>query len=379
MKIGLITSAYDEMKAGIATYISNLILSINRIDKINEYTLIHHSKVHDEMYRSNKELIIPYPRIPLKKTIGENFYLSLKLKKYNFDIVHELGQKNSFIFNFPSKKILTIHDLTPMLFPQTHGVINVFLHKFLLPKAAKNADKIIADSENTKKDVINYLGIPQENIKVIHCGVSENFKIIDKENDKKRIDLIRLKHGLPEKYILTVSTLEPRKNLLTLIKAYHKLKKNKIKHKLIVIGAKGWKYHNIFNAVKQYNLENDVIFLGFIPNNELPVIYNLSDIFVYPSIYEGFGLPPLEAMACGIPVVTSNTSALPEVVGNAGIMVNPYNPDEFTNAFYEVINNEGLKKEMIEKGLERVKTFSWEKNARETKEIYDDVTTYNFS
>jgi glycosyltransferase involved in cell wall biosynthesis len=369
MKIGLITSAIDGNRAGIAMYIYNLVSNLTVIDKANEYTLVHHYKTQDDIYQANRELIIPYPKIPLQKTIGENLFLPLKLRKYDFDIVHELSQKSSFVVNLSAKRILTIHDLTPLLFPQTHSKFVVFLHRYLLPRASKNADKIIAASVNTKRDIIKHLKVPEDKIEVIYYGRDERFIVLS----EKEVEEARAKYDLPQRYILSVCTLEPRKNMPTLIKAYHKLRGKGIEHKLVVVGAKGWKYSRIFQTVRELGLENDITFLGYVSNQDLPGIYNLADLFVFPSLYEGFGLPPLEAMACGCPVITSNTSSLPEVVGDAAIMTDPYNVDEIANAMYEVLTNQALRKEMLEKGLNRAKTFSWDKAARETMKVYNET------
>jgi glycosyltransferase involved in cell wall biosynthesis len=147
----------------------------------------------------------------------------------------------------------------------------------------------------------------------------------------------------------------------------------KTAYKLVIVGGKGWKYDDIFRNIEALNLQEDVIFTGYVPKEDLVKFYNLADLFVYPSLYEGFGLPPLEAMACGCPVITSNTSSLPEVVGDAGIMVNPYDVNELVKVMYEVLTNEGLKKELSKKGLERAKLFDWKKTAEETWKAYEMV------
>jgi len=364
MRIGLITSSIDENRAGIGTYGYNLVGNLTKIDKENEYVLIHHYRTDDEIYKENAELIIPYPQIPLRKTIGNNIILSRKLRNHDFDIVHDLAQISPFLFRSPSKKILTIHDLTPILFPETYGLIHVFLQKYVLPMTLKNVDMIITVSKNTKQDVIKYLKIPEEKITVIHNGVDGRFKPLKNVND------IKEKYDIKSPFILYVGTLEPRKNIPTLIKAFYIIKNKGIKHMLVIAGGKGWKYEAVYKTVKELNLSKSVLFLGYVPDEDLPKLYNAADLFVYPSLYEGFGLPPLEAMACGCPVITSNTSSLPEVVGDAGIMVDPYDVVKMANVLHEVLSNEGLREDMIKKCLERARMFSWKKCAEETLKVY---------
>lgn len=367
MKIGLTTSTIDGNRVGIGTYSYNLVKNLTKIDKKNEYILIHQCHTNDNIYKENKELIIPYPRIPLKKTIGDNIILARKLRKHDFDIVHDLSQVSPFLFSSPFKKILTIHDLIPILFPETCWFIHVFLQKHVLPLTLKNVDVIITVSKNTKQDVIKYLKFPENKIKVVYLGVNEKFNLLKNKND------IVKKYGINFPFILYVGTLEPRKNIPTLIKAFYKIKKNGMKYKLVIVGGKGWKYQEIYETIKKVNLQKEVIFTGYVPDEDLPKLYNAADLFVFPSLYEGFGLPPLEAMACGCPVITSNTSSLPEVIGDAGMMVDPYDVDELAKAMNNVLSDEELREDMIKKGLERVKQFSWEKTAKETKKVYEGI------
>ena len=204
---------------------------------------------------------------------------------------------------------------------------------------------------------------------MVYNGKNERFKPLN----QKEVAEVKQKYNLDFPFILFVGVLQPRKNIPTLIKAYYKLKKEGIKDKLVITGGKGWQYKEIFETVERLNLQKEVIFTGHIPDDDLPKLYNAADLFAFPSLYEGFGIPPLEAMACGIPVITSNTGSLPEVVGDAGIMVDPYDIDGLAKAMYEVLNNEGLKEEMVKKGLERAKMFSWKKCAKEVLDVYEEA------
>ena len=203
---------------------------------------------------------------------------------------------------------------------------------------------------------------------MVHLGVESRFRPINNVED------FRLKNNLPSKMILNVGTLEPRKNVVSLIKAFEKLKQKGYKdYKLVIAGEKGWLYKQIFKEVEHRDLKKEILFLGVVKDEDLPMLYNCADMFVYPSLYEGFGLPPLEAMACGIPVITSNTSSLPEVIGDAGIMVDPGDVNSLCEAMYNVLTDKELRCQMSKKGLKRAKLFSWEKAANEILEIYDDA------
>ena len=181
------------------------------------------------------------------------------------------------------------------------------------------------------------------------------------------------KYSITGSFILFVGNISPRKNILALLQAFNKLKKRGIKHKLVIAGKKDQRYEQVLKTLNELNLGGEVIFTGYVPEEDLPKLYNAADLFVYPSLYEGFGLPILEAMACGTPVVASNVSSLPEVAGDAGLLVNPQDVDALTNAMYKVLTDDKLKESLIDKGLERAKFFSWEKTARETLEVYKEV------
>jgi len=237
------------------------------------------------------------------------------------------------------------------------------------PRTLKTADKIITVSNSTKNDLMNHFNIPKEKIRVIFEAADEKFKSLNNKETKE----VKYKYHLNFPFILYVGGLAVHKNIPALIKAFYKVKKKGIQHKLVITGTKRWKYKEIFETIDKLDLQNDVVFTGYVSDEDLPALYNAADLFVYPSIYEGFGLPPLEAMACGTPVITSNTSSLPEVVGDAGIMVDPYDVNGLADAMHEVLANEGLRANMIKNGLERAKMFSWEKCARETLKVYEEV------
>lgn len=375
MKIGIITDFIDGNQGGIGIYTHNLIKQLNEIDEFNEYYLIHGESKDTQIYKANEEILVKKYSFPKGSTaIWRYFSTPLKLKSMNqLDIVHDTYEIGPLSIKMPFKRIITVHDLSPFLFPNTFSSSNVLFHKIFFSKTLRSVDKIITVSESTKYDLVTYFNVPEDRIKVIFNGVDTKFRSL-REND---VNEFLKKYNINFPFILYVGTLEPRKNLPTLIKAYYQLKKKNINHKLVIAGRKGWKYQKIFETIDKLNLKDDIIFTGYVPENDLPALYNAADLFVYPSIYEGFGLPPLEAMACGTPVITSNTSSLPEVVGDAGIMVDPLDINELAHSMHEVLTNSALKIDLRKKGLERAKMFNWEKCGRETLEVYENVYSKN--
>jgi len=268
------------------------------------------------------------------------------------------------------RKIVTFHDLSFEYFPEFFSGRKRYWHYFLSPKAqAREASKIIAVSNSTKEDLVRLYELPEEKIKVIHSGIEGNLQPL-KINSEQAI-AIRKKYKLPDKFILYFGTIEPRKNLVGLIKAYEIFRqqaKNGQEYSLVLAGNQGWIYQEIFAQAKKSLYAPDIIFTGFVDPADKICLYNLASLFVYPSFFEGFGFPPLEAMACGIPVICSNTSSFPETVGDSALMVDPYNLGEIAWAMEEILTDGELKGDLIKDGLNRVKNFSWDKSAKETLE-----------
>ncbi|AEF97057.1 glycosyltransferase family 4 protein [Methanotorris igneus] len=370
MKIGIISDRLNRPLTGIGNYVYNLINELSKIDKGRIY-LINYKE--NNLFPELNKIIIknPFEKFPKKPFYFWHLYLNyyLNRKKLDLDIIHSPENIPIFVKLKYQKKIITVHDIIPYIFPKTSIKLNYYRYKYIFPLILKTTDKIITDSYHTKKDLIKHFKIPEDKIKVIHLAANENYKPLKEEE----INKIKRKYNLNYPVILYVGALSANKNIPTLLKAFYKLKKQGIKHKLVITGEKRWKYKSIFETIEKLNLQKDVIFTGYVPDEDLPALYNAADLFVYPSLYEGFGLPPLEAMACGTPVITSNTSSLPEVVGDAGIMVNPYDVDELANKMYNVLTNDGLREELSKKGLERAKLFSWKKCAEEHLKVYEEV------
>ena len=366
MKIGIITDE-TENPVGMGTYILNTVENILKTDKKNKYYLIHRKKEEHKIYSMADEIIIPYfPILPF--STYRNFIKMPKvLKKYNLDIIHHTTNLGPFIFKglMPGKKnIQTIHDIIPLLFRNTHEKAVKLAFKYFLPSIVKNADKIIAVSESTKRDLINTLGVPRDKIKVIYEGASNIYRPVKGNVIKERFGT--------ENYILYVGALEPKKNLITLIRAFSEAKKKGVKEDLVLVGKDGWKYKEVYDEIERLDLTADVLITGYVELKDLPYIYSSAKVFVMPSLYEGFGLPVLEAMSCGTPVITSDRGSFPEIVGNAGITIDALDSEKFADAISNVLDDKELSKKMRRKGLEQAKKFTWKRTAEETIKVYED-------
>jgi glycosyltransferase involved in cell wall biosynthesis len=266
--------------------------------------------------------------------------------------------------------VVTVYDLSTLLFPEFHVRSTVELHATKMHFVRKQADLVIATSENTRRDVIKHLGVPPERVHVVHAAAGEQFRPI---KDASAVATVTHRYGLePNRYLLTVGTLEPRKNQKRLVEVFHVLSQREAAQglKLVLAGRKGWLYDDLFRRVEELGLREHVVFTGAVPEQDLPALMNGALLFIYPSLYEGFGLPVLEAMACGVPVITSNVSSLPEVAGDAAVLVNPCDVQELAEAIQHLITNRETRQALREKGFAQAGRFSWERAAVETLQMY---------
>ena len=372
MRIGLnahlLSFSRSYRGAGISWYIHNLLLHLPQADQDNEYIAFLSERGADFPSLKLRLSRLPTIRPPLR-ILWEQFIQPIELAKESIDILHSLAFVQPVICPCPA--VITIYDLSFLLFPEAFKSLNRTYLSLFTPYSARRADRVIAISASTKEDIVRHLGVDPGRIDVVYPGVDEAFRPIA---DRGRLAAFREKHGLPERLILFVGTIEPRKNVERLVRAYARLRKEgNLPHKLVIGGAEGWLYTEVFATVEEMGLGDDVILPGYIPRDELLLWYNAADVFVYPSLYEGFGLPPLEAMACGTPVIASNASSLPEVVGEAGLLVDPYDVEGMAEAMFKVLTDEELREGMRRKGLERAKGFSWLKMARETVKVYGHI------
>jgi glycosyltransferase involved in cell wall biosynthesis len=268
-----------------------------------------------------------------------------------------------------TRTVFTLHDLTTIKFPATHAQLNRRFLQLMLPHFLRATDRIIAVSEATRRDVLEHYGPPPERVRVVYHGVNTRFKAVTPESGRQ----VQARYRLPDRYILSVGTLEPRKNLITLLEAYHALRAKSSDVLLVIAGGRGWHSEPFFNKLRALELEDSVRLLGRVPDEDLPALYTLAEVFAFPSLYEGFGLPVLEAMACGAPVICSNASSLPEVAGEAAIQIAPLEVREWTQALERIRSDAALRASLRERGLKQAKRFTWEATARQTYAIYQEV------
>lgn len=373
MKICVNCQLLRDEFSGVDYYIYDLIHNLAAYDEENEYVFFVNSEAAGDCMPEGRNINVERTRFPNRirpvRIAWEQTCLPYLLLKNRIDLLHSPGYVSPLLSSVPS--VVTIPDVIALLFPRLCRRSNYLYYKMLLPPAAKKARRIITLSQNSKRDIVNNLNVPSEKVDVVAMGVHRSFNRID---DAAKLEGIRAKYAVGDRMILFVGNLEPKKNIERIIEAFHVLKRDRgIEHKLVIAGKKGWKYSGIFDAVDKLQLSGDVRFLGYVPREDLPPLYNTADVFVFPSLYEGFGIPPLEAMACGTPVVTSNVSALPEVVGDAAIFVDPGNVGEIAEGIFRVISDGDLRKGLAAKGLKRAKLYSWEKVIDKTRKIYKDT------
>ncbi|MEW6231871.1 MAG: glycosyltransferase family 1 protein [Chloroflexota bacterium] len=373
MRICLDISPAVHRRAGLGRYAQELTEALLYLDKENEYVAFY----------NGPRGVVPQPpldRLP-RLTVG----LSNKPWRMSILLAHHLGLNLDRLFPgvdllhstdhlLPPlrrvRTVFTVHDLVFLFFPEYHLPLNRWYLTLMMPRFIRRADAVITVSECSRRDLVRLYRLDQARIHVIYEGIDDHFRPVE---DREVLAAVRRQYGLPDGFILYVGTIEPRKNLTTLLKAYQTLKGQGLESKLVIVGKKGWLYQDFFRRLRELGLEGQVIFPGYVPDDDLPAIYSAAQVFAFPSLYEGFGLPPLEAMACGAPVVCSNTSSLPEVVGDAAILVNPRDVGEIVAAIERVIADSTLRDAMRAKGIAQAAKFSWERAARETLEVYANV------
>lgn len=366
MRIGIDARLVYYHQAGIGQYILRLTQALAQIDREDEFIIFKS--------RKDKTHIVDQANFKRQKLWTPNHHrferlaMSLELAPFSLDVLHSPDFIPPSRTRCPS--VITMHDLAFLLYPRflTRDSARYYGQVDL---AARQADHIIAVSESTKRDTVRLLGVPESKITVIYEAAHPLFTPVTNE---EALDRIRARYHLPSEFILFVSTIEPRKNLPTLLRAFRRLRDNyKSQAILAIAGNRGWLAEEVDAVLEELKLGDAVRFLGGVANEELVYLYNAARLFVLPTFYEGFGLPPLEAMACGTPVIVSKVASLPEVVGDAGMLVDPADVEGFTVAMWRVLTDENLRREMRAKGLKRVATFSWERAARETLKVYEKV------
>jgi glycosyltransferase involved in cell wall biosynthesis len=362
-KIGITTAFLGNLRAGTWTYTCNLLKELS--SKANVIAIDREEKMLPGLENVSRR-VYPGGTDKLAKFLWPNFVLPQKAAADGIELVHCTTPYGTFAPG-RHRNIITICDVTPLIYPGAHGRMNVWHHRFVLPAILRRADAIITISESSRRDIVRFFRVPEEKVTVTYLAADGRYRPEPAGVPGNEVA------QLPRPYILSVGTLEPRKNLDGLLRAFSRARHAGISHKLVITGARGWGTTRLAELVRNLKLEDSVIFTGFVESCDLPHLYAGADFFVYPSLYEGFGLPPLEAMACGVPVITSNVSSLPEVVGDAALLVDPRSDGDLADAIVRLAGDAMLRNGLRSQGLARAGLFSWERTAKESMAVYRRV------
>jgi len=364
LRPGILVYGLDRPLSGIGRYSSELTTELTRLGI--HMTLLGGPATHLPNANAYSSISLPGCRLlPGLMTIG-NIMIWHAARNNHLDLIHDPTGVAPFLFGAgKARTVVTVHDMLALAYPGTSTLIETLITRFWLPVVLPHMDAIVVDSHHTKNDILRFTRTPENKIHVVLIG-QRGFAPIDPVSAQAILN----RYGLKAGYILTVSSFEPRRNLERLIKAYALLRQDGEERPLVMLGKPRLSKSPLARLVEESNLGSHVIFPGYVPSDELPAFYSAADLFVFPSLYEGFGLPPLEAMACGTPVVASNASALPEVVGDAALMVDPYSVAALADGMRRVLADPALQAALQARGLKRAAEFSWTRTALQTLEVY---------
>ena len=368
MRIGINGRFLAAKRTGVQRAAYNLIKALVRVDHVNEYYLFTSADQanNPDWNYPNVKVIASNIREGenFRNHLWEQFSLPRLAEKHQIDILHSPANLAPLFYR--GRSIVHIHDLCFVVNPQWFSFSFRTLYNFVIPRVARRAAKVITNSNNSRNDLLQFCNLPAERVSQVYWAVDDLFTANNGEEPKPQDwDL--------EDYILYVGSLEPRKNIGTLLEAYELMRSKhpELKPKLVLIGGESPIFAEVRLKVKKF--KDDILFKGFVNDEMLRTYYRRASLFVYPSLYEGFGLPPLEAMASGVPVVTTLTSSLPEVVGDAALMVSPYNVEQLAETMATVLTNPQIREDLIAKGREQVRKFNWYRVARNTLAVYYEV------
>ena len=367
-------------RTGVGVYTDRLVRSLLDIDRVNEYTVFLLEENSGLQAPNLRKIAVTGHGWPGANRFWENIILPHYLKKHQTDIYFSpayvlpiLRRSRKFTGGASKPKfIVTIHDLVGYVYPETFTLKMNLWQRLFVGNAVRTADRILADSEATKRDILKFFRIPDGVIDVVHLPVGERFRNV---RDAGKLEEVKKRYALPDRFILYVGTLEPRKNVVRLAKAYGLLPKElRDRYPLVLAGAPGWFSSGIIGEIEALNLGDRIRSIGYVDQEDLPAMYTLASVFAYLSLYEGFGAPPLEAMACGTPVICSKSSSLPEVVGDAGVLIDPYDVDQISAQLRKLIEDVQWRNQLIEAGFRRSKKFDPLQMAERVLRIFEEVS-----
>jgi glycosyltransferase involved in cell wall biosynthesis len=371
LKIGIIYGGISEQKTGMGHYLHQVMLAMKRLAPDHQYVLIDHRR-HPIPFRDQFEkVIIDLPRHPL----GITRWILREVPKtlHQFDVVFSPGLYGPVRIPKGVASVMVVHDLTRYLFPRffPFNPVQKVLDRLAYPAMVGRYDHLLAVSEATRKDLSSLFKVPDEKITVAYHGAEEAFQPLTEKEEQEKF--LRSK-GLKKPFILFLGTLEPRKNISTLLRAFEGIK-DQIPHDLVLVGQRGWKWEPIIQEMERPEIKQRVHWVGYVSDPERVFFYQAAAFLVYPSWYEGFGMPLLEAMQCGCPVITSKVSAMPEVVGEAGLLIDPSQIEDLKKALLRLVHEPERAEKMKSAGLEQAKKFSWEISARKTLDVFEKLTS----
>lgn len=359
-------------RVGSSAYCFELLINLNKLDKKNDYLIyVPHKPTSDLPSESEnwKYKIIPNRKLWTITSLGPHFLLNRKKLDVFFSPTHYLPPFG------PGNSVISVLDVSYLYFPELFTKKDLIQLKEWTKFSAKKAKKILTISESSKSDIIKEYKVSESKVVVVYPGVKQVSSVRQAQDKSIKyqvlsMDKLREKFGIDGKYILFVGTLQPRKNIVKLIEAFSKLDKDL---ELVIVGRKGWQYEEILSAPDKYGVKDKVRFLDSVTSEDLPSFYKNAEFFILPSLYEGFGLPVLEAMSYGCPVITSNISSLPEAGGDGALYVDPGDVNDIALKMKKLLEDDKLRNDLIKKGYDQVKKFSWEKSARETLKVLEEV------
>ena len=393
MKVAIVPDTAEGC-AGVERYARELITRLIESQAVEEIVLAHSEnwapqaqpRIADNRSQKVSELLLPLPKSAFGKELRQLFIAPFVLDRHcskKTDIVHDLHHFAPFLLSFGDyKKVVTVHDFTPLvtrwLHPRSRRMSFYIRYMYVLPLILRRAHIIIAVSNNTKKDLEKYLGIKSDKIRVVYHGIDKNYRPIE---DMEKLGELKSKYGLSSPFVLGQATAAPVDNVAILIEAFRQLRAS-ASHDDSSLGSTKLVFFGrydpaILSEVGRMGLQNEIVFLGYVPESDLPALYSAAQIFVYPSLYDGFGFPPLEAMACGTPTIVSNVASLPEVVADCGLMFDPLDAVELAGKMHTLLLEEDIRSNLRVKGLERAKEFTWERAAAETLKVYSELLEPN--
>ena len=359
MKLVIDCSILRNPGTGVEHYTCRLVESLRGLDPI----LIRPDRLDHPLFDGSRTHRLPRrPQFPGARTA---FAVLAPPRMPAADVIHLPAPEAPFVRKPPARLVISVHDITPLLFPHWHTRWRVAYFRLVVRRLIRMADAVLASSRSTRRDLVSRLNIPKTRVHVVYPGVADRFRPC--RRDRRLLE----GYGIREPYLLTVGTVEPRKNIARLVEAYGRVRPDAL---LVVVGGKGWHSSSIFRTVSRAGLSGRVIFTGYVPDDHLPQIYSSARAFLYPSLYEGFGFPVLEAMRCGTPVVTADRSSTAEIAGGAALLVDPGSASAIGRAMRRILSDEDLRHELIQNGLRQAAGFTWARCAQQTAAVYAALT-----